>query len=1218
MALSLLPATALAAENGVYEVSNAEEWDNAINEIEENKDSVTKATIQLTDDVELKNVEEIGLEGVALTITSEGEGAPYLLTTKIEEVTYTSGSAWNSTEVKVKEGTLYLTGDMTFRNVHIFANVIYAEGHALVLDKGFQGEDSDGEERRMTVYGGSDENLTANTHVEVNDGLYKLIVGGNSAGTLTGNTYVEFGGSARFPTAADGEQLGDHKTGSTTGHNLYLDAVREFDYNPVMVSYTKIGYLPYGIYGGGVCGNTVGNTQVVMTDGEVFQIFGGGAARRNPSDKYTTAEEKEDSMLNLGRVDGSTSVTVTGGTVKSVYGGGYNDITVFSGDDHNDTIPADAREERAVVSGDTYVEIGGNTEVPSTDRSEDCSTSGGDFPAIYGGSFHSSVRNTKVVITGQAKIECGGSTLNGKEGYGVVFGGGCDDIVNGTTHVRLEEDAVIGNDQNVEGPSGNSKAFSALTPLGRSSVASYLNGSKGPDTCVIRNQGNETYAAVAEVAGGSVDILMASVRPNSDQYANTVNGNVQLVLSGGAVNAIEAGGSERRGVVINGDVDILVKGGTIDLYIQGHSSSLGQVPDPEPNIQGECTVTFERCGSSESFQMSPLIQFVDSVRVTEGSNVAVVGDHYVYDYDAKKQIIVPLWNVTNLTIDEGSTLAFEQDTEIEGNLVVNGALHLARSDGYTIPILGTIGAYTRTLTAGGTATGTGYLLPIEEPGSGSTDYGVYKEPEVNEEYVYADTDGSEMELTLAQEADGLYVARKSTDTEGRDVWYIAKGEDEEDPTPGPGDEEYRVIYTFECGTRGASLPDEVTKLLPVDKNTYAVGDTVKAIQPAQTSVEGPKNSAPNSPMGTWTFQGYTAGADKNKVTENVLVNVSDALDEDKEYISFTGTWVWTPKTDPAPDPGPTPGGGDDDDDDRYILRLESNGGTEFDDIEEDHAFTIDPYEDDHYGDHIPVRTGYIFTGWYHDRGLTQRIDGDIRVTGVKTIFAGWRETSVPSMLNGDDHYAYVIGFADGSVRPYANITRAQVATIFFRLLTEDVRQTCLTTYNTFPDVDEDYWANTAISTMAALGVINGRNSGLFDPDAPITRAEFAAICSRFDRSEVTAQSSLTDIAGHWAEEEIERAVALGWVQGFTDGTFRPNENITRAQAVTMINRVLNRLPETPDDLLPDMNTWTDCHEGDWFYLAMQEATNSHDYVHKDKVHERWTGMNADPDWKQYE
>ena len=1199
MALSLLPATALAAENGVYEVSNADEWTEKIDAIKEG--GVTEATIQLTGDVTLDKVDTVGLDGVALTITSDN--GSHLLTTDGD--------------------TLRLNGDVTFTNIHISAATIYAQGHELVLDEGFQGEDSDGEERRMTVYGGSDENLTANTHVEVNDGLYKLIVGGNSAGTLTGDTYVEFGGSARFPTAADGEQLGDHKTGSTTGHNLYLDAVREFDYNPAMVSYTKIGYLPYGIYGGGVCGNTVGNTQVVMTDGEVFQIFGGGAARRNPT--YADDQGIEEELDDLGRVSGSTSVTVTGGTVKSVYGGGYNDIFVFSSYEYKDTggVPEDAREERAVVGRDTYVEISGSAKVPATEQSESISSTGPDFPAIYGGSFHSSVGSTKVVIGENAEIKSGSSD---HYGYGVVYGAGCSDVVHGTTYVELKDNAVIGDDsvnnkddkRNDNSIITQTEKFSILTPVGRGSPY-YLGGIRADYESQILNEDNESYAATAIVNGGQVDVLTASVKSQdaSGQITKTVKGNILLQQNGGELLAIEAGSAYYKNIVVEGGADIVVTGGSVEEYILGRYINR-DYDYGDSDIEGQCTLTSkDGCGAEDDFQMSPMLWGFDQVTVTEDSTVAVVNDHTVYDND-KKGYRVPLWQIKNLTIDEGSTLAFEQDTEIEGNLVVNGALHLARSDGYTIPILGTIGAYTRTLTAGGTATGTGYLLPIEEPGSGSTDYGVYKEPEVNEEYVYADTDGSEMELTLAQEADGLYVVRKSTDTEGRDVWYIAKGEDEEDPTPGPGDEEYRVIYDFISGTPGASLPSAVTDLLPVDNQIYAMGDTVTAIQPTQTTVEGPKNSSDDT-MGTWTFQGYTAGAGEEEVPENGEVTVSaDALDKDEKYISFTGTWVWTPKTDPAPDPGPTPGGGDDDDDDRYILRFESNGGTEFDDIEEDHAFTIDPYEDAHYGDHIPVRTGYIFTGWYHDRGLTQRIDGDIRVTGVKTIFAGWRETSVPSMLNGDDHYAYVIGFADGSVRPYANITRAQVATIFFRLLTEDVRQTYLTTYNTFPDVNEDYWANTAISTMAALGVINGRSSGLFDPDAPITRAEFAAICSRFDRSEVTAQSSLTDIAGHWAEEEIERAVALGWVQGFTDGTFRPNENITRAQAVTMINRVLNRLPETPDDLLPDMNTWTDCREGDWFYLAMQEATNSHDYVHKDKVHERWTGMNADPDWKQYE
>ena len=305
--------------------------------------------------------------------------------------------------------------------------------------------------------------------------------------------------------------------------------------------------------------------------------------------------------------------------------------------------------------------------------------------------------------------------------------------------------------------------------------------------------------------------------------------------------------------------------------------------------------------------------------------------------------------------------------------------------------------------------------------------------------------------------------------------------------------------------------------------------------------------------------------------------------------------------------------------DDCILFFESNGGTEFKKIDNGKdSFRINPYSDSKYGQHIPSRPGYRFTGWYRDEDLKNRIDGTFNVYTIVTIYAGWERTSVPSMLNGNDHYAYIQGYADGTVRPNANITRAQVATIFFRLLDEDVRSDYLTTYNPFPDVNADYWANTAISTMASLGVINGRNSGLFDPDAYITRAEFAAICARFDDSNVSGFDSFTDTFGHWAEEEIGRAAALGWIQGYDDGTFRPNQYITRAQAVTMINRVLCRLPEDEDDLLPGMNVWTDCREGDWCYLAIQEATNSHDYVTKDRVYETWTDLNRAPDWSRYE
>ena len=224
----------------------------------------------------------------------------------------------------------------------------------------------------------------------------------------------------------------------------------------------------------------------------------------------------------------------------------------------------------------------------------------------------------------------------------------------------------------------------------------------------------------------------------------------------------------------------------------------------------------------------------------------------------------------------------------------------------------------------------------------------------------------------------------------------------------------------------------------------------------------------------------------------------------------------------------------------------------------------------------------------------------------------------PDLLNDSDHFAYVIGYKDGNVRPYGLISRAETTTIFFRLLKDSVRDGNLLTSNTYTDVADDYWANTAISTMTGLGIVQGRSTTTFDPKAPITRAQFAAICARFDTGKSNGEQTFSDIQGHWAEKYIQRAAELGWIKGFEDGTFRPDTYITRAQAMTMINRVLNRIPEENSDLLPGMNVWPDCNPGDWFYLAVQEATNSHDFEHKAGNYETWTGMNKDPDWTRYE
>ena len=295
---------------------------------------------------------------------------------------------------------------------------------------------------------------------------------------------------------------------------------------------------------------------------------------------------------------------------------------------------------------------------------------------------------------------------------------------------------------------------------------------------------------------------------------------------------------------------------------------------------------------------------------------------------------------------------------------------------------------------------------------------------------------------------------------------------------------------------------------------------------------------------------------------------------------------------------------------RYTLHYESNGGT--------------AYKDERYSsgtkvtlDKTPTRESYTFTGWYADKALTQKITS-VTMNSDKTVYAGWEATGVPDKLNGDDHFAYVIGYPDGKVHPEGNISRAETATIFFRLLKADIRDGNLTADNDFSDVSDGQWHNKAVSTMAKLGIVKGRRADRFDPNASITRAEFAAICARFSTRTVENSGSFSDISGHWAENEIERAAAFGWISGYPDGTFRPDARITRAEAMTMINRVLCRMPQSKSDLLDSMVTWSDNKPSDWHYLAVQEATNSHDFNRQGEVGESWTKLTSVPDWTRYQ
>ena len=220
-------------------------------------------------------------------------------------------------------------------------------------------------------------------------------------------------------------------------------------------------------------------------------------------------------------------------------------------------------------------------------------------------------------------------------------------------------------------------------------------------------------------------------------------------------------------------------------------------------------------------------------------------------------------------------------------------------------------------------------------------------------------------------------------------------------------------------------------------------------------------------------------------------------------------------------------------------------------------------------------------------------------------------------LNTTDHFAYIVGYGNGEVRPQNNITRAEVATIFFRLLTDDVRDENLTKTNRYSDVAATSWYNTAVSTLSSMGIITGYPDGTFRPNAAITRAEFAAIAARFDNDGDKTAAKFSDIANHWAKDEISIAYNNGWITGYPDGTFGPQRDITRAETMTLVNRVLNRQPETEDDLLPNMTVWTDnANPKAWYYLAVQEATNSHYYEFKtNSQYEKWTELRETRDWK---
>lgn len=357
-------------------------------------------------------------------------------------------------------------------------------------------------------------------------------------------------------------------------------------------------------------------------------------------------------------------------------------------------------------------------------------------------------------------------------------------------------------------------------------------------------------------------------------------------------------------------------------------------------------------------------------------------------------------------------------------------------------------------------------------------------------------------------------------------------------------------------------------------------------------------SAPTAPQG-YKFLGWKNEIDGNVYKAGDEYNVT-------AHTTFTAQWEKVSGGNVGDDLGVI----------RYTLTFETNGGTPVEAVTKVKNTTVDLSK------YITTKSGYRFDGWYTDQELIHMV-AEVELTENITVYAKWvvGEASNPSKPNykpdifSDEHYSYIVGRAGGYFYPDAYMTRAESAEMLYRLLDSVVRTEAQTAENAFTDVNAGDWFNISVSTLANLGVIHGKTPEIFAPNDKITRAEFTTMMVRLSEIDYGGEDLFTDIATHWAREYTNRAASVGWVNGH-DGCFRPEDSITRAEVVTLVNRVLNRQPESKNDLLDNMITPPDnTNENTWYYLAVQEAVNSHGYELKaDGIHEKWTSLTETPDW----
>ena len=1178
MLLTSLPTAAFAADDTNAEAPDTGETQTILPQSEEDAEqsTVTAPSYEVSTTAELSNaLTQIAVSesGEAMIVLKADVNAP------AESNVASFGANGKHITVCSTAGNLFklnmasrgiLTGDCTFDNVDVTGSRLFCNGYRTIFTENGQIHLSE------TLYGGGYKKTVASTYVVIaatgyinptsSSGLHDVI-GGSYQGSVEGDTYLEITGDIQM-------QSGNHLN-------------------------------PGCMKGDGSSG-----------DGRnVPDVYVGGNATLIYDNKNSTATASPSIEGTYGcEMKGNVTLDVRAGSVVGIAG-------------------TEEPLEKSIIRGDLHI-IAGNPDYENTDR---ILRLGSNWPIVGAGNRF--------------------ATYPGVEGNYTVGGNITIDTYENVWSWDKGVDPTTDHDKWYDIP----EIYGAIRGNVGGSITINAHGS---------HVENITGASDSSTVGGDVTINATNVElknyyyedPDYDEgdiyanYRSIINGKCAINVDGGDVNIVRL----TNGKTVNEDSQITITGSPKIRTGVLSTSNYDKTPKNVAVTLTDCTATIPFIQSSTHTRVTNNsdvklngLWLTGSLTVDEGSilktddlddmelsgNVVVNGTWEQLFINSSRAAAYDVTIAGTMAVGKSGKYIGHGSTHVAGDVNSCGMMALMKPSEFGGNYAGTnaelrlpavVTNYTAAdipLKIGGLSTGTTTVNTMDP-----ADWQTLKKPALGDNYILSEknTDSPAQNVFVLGNADAVedgWFLKRMADADGSNnyyMWQVANGirvifdkngGDTEAsprimsqekvagsanhfdlPTTNPTRSGY-IFTGWNTKADGSgdafTAATDVTSNITVyaqwkDSTTYSVTykDGVDGTVFAdQTTTDLHVGDTTPAFSGTPTRSGYTFTGWEPSVAATVTDNAV-----------YTAQWAKNSSSSHHST--------------RYTLHYESNGGT--------------AYKDERYSsgtkvtlDKTPTRESYTFTGWYADKELTQKISS-IKMTSDKTVYAGWEATGVPDKLNGDDHFAYVIGYPDGKVHPKGNISRAETATIFFRLLKADIRDGNLTADNGFSDVANGQWHNKAISTMAKLGIVKGRRADSFDPDASITRAEFAAICARFNTKPVENNGSFSDISGHWAENEIERAAAFGWISGYPDGTFHPDARITRAEAMTMINRVLCRMPQSESDLLDSMVTWPDNKPSDWHYLAVQEATNSHDFDRKGEVGESWTKLTSVPDWKRYQ